>query len=72
MTPTRRDALFLLPGLATGLVALRAARALPPGGHGGVLTAHLSGPRLVLDEVQLEGRRPVRWAEFSKAILTEL
>jgi len=37
-----------------------------------LLTAHLSGPRLVLDEVQLEGRRPVRWAEFSKAILTEL
>jgi peptide/nickel transport system substrate-binding protein len=49
MTPTRRDALFLLPGLATGLVALRAARALPPGGHGGVLTAHLSGEQRILN-----------------------
>lgn len=48
MTPTRRDALLLAPGLAASLLLARGAVA-QPASTGGVLTAHLSGEQRILN-----------------------
>ena len=37
-----------------------------------VLKAHLENGKLVLDEVQLEGKNPVSWKEFSKTLVFPL
>ena len=56
------------PGLWTK-IANRQSNKIPQEARLKILTLHLDRDRLIIDQVQLEGKNPVTWEQFSKAYL---